>query len=139
MSNFSPLIVEHFSSPRNMGTMPTADIEAEDRSPVCGDQLHLFAQVRDSRIAACSFLAYGCAAAIGTASILTEAILGRVVEELASIQAANVIQMVGGLNPSQRHCAQLAQDLLAALVEAYRNHAHVLSVANSTSSREFVR
>jgi nitrogen fixation NifU-like protein len=126
MSNYSPLIIDHFSNPRNMGEMSTADIDAEVRSPVCGDQIHLFAQVRDDRIAACSFLAYGCAAAIGTASILTDAIQDRMLEELAAIQAADVVELVGGLSPSQRHCAQLAQEVLGSLVYAYRNRCHIL-------------
>jgi nitrogen fixation NifU-like protein len=121
MSNFSSLIIDHFSNPRNMGELPLADLNAVVRSPVCGDQIHLFAQMQEDRIAECTFLAYGCAAAIGTASILTEAIQRRCIDELAMIDAAKIVQLVGGLSPSQRHCAQLGHDAIEALVHAYRN------------------
>jgi nitrogen fixation NifU-like protein len=133
MSNYSSRIIEHFTDPRNMGEMPLADLGAEVRNPVCGDQIRLFARVRDERIAACTFLAYGCAAAIGTASILTEAIQGRTIEELAAVQASDVIEMVGGLSPSQRHCAQLAREVLMSLALSYRN-GYDLKTSGSVSS-----
>jgi nitrogen fixation NifU-like protein len=112
--------------------MPHADIEAEVRNPVCGDQIHLFARLDNKRIVDCSFLAYGCAAALGTASILTEAMKDRTIEELAAIQEADVIKLVGGLSPSQRHCAHLAREVLVALVQSYRNRG-ALDIDNDTT------
>jgi nitrogen fixation NifU-like protein len=120
MGRYSSKIVEYFTHPRNSGKILDADIQAEVRNPVCGDQIQLFARLAEDRITECSFLAYGCAAAIGTASILTEVVTQRTIEELAAVQEAQVIDFVGGLQPSQRHCAELARAVLLSLVDAYR-------------------
>jgi nitrogen fixation NifU-like protein len=120
MSDYSPQIVEHFSNPRNVGEMENPDLSASVGNPVCGDQIHLHVRLAGERIAECRFLAYGCAASLATASILSEAIHGQPVEEVAAIDEARILEMVGGLTPSQRHCATLGRDLLQTLVQSYR-------------------
>ena len=120
MIDYSPRIVEHFANPRNVGEMDDADLKAVVANPVCGDQIHLFARVRDDRLTECSFLAYGCAASIATASILSDEITGRAIDEIEAIDEDAVVEMVGGFAPNHRHCATLAQDVVSALVQDYR-------------------
>jgi nitrogen fixation NifU-like protein len=90
------------------------------KNPVCGDQIHLFARFREGRVAGCTFLAYGCAASLATASILTESVHGLHIDEIAKINEERVIELAGGYTPSQMHCAHLAMEVLAALVRNYR-------------------
>jgi NifU-like protein involved in Fe-S cluster formation len=118
--NFSPRIVEHFTRPRHMGPLPDADVTAEACNSCCGDRLRLYARLDGGRVAACSFLAYGCAALIAVGSLLTEAAVGREVDELAAFDEGRVAELAGGLNPGQRHCAVLGKDTLHALVNAHR-------------------
>jgi nitrogen fixation NifU-like protein len=120
MSDFSPQIVEHFSNPRNVGEMEDPDVTAFVGNPVCGDQIHLFARLADGRVTECTFLAYGCAASLATASILTESIRGQHLDEIAAIDEARVLELVGGLSPTQRHCATLAEDLVKSLIDNAR-------------------
>jgi nitrogen fixation protein NifU and related proteins len=118
--NYSPRVVEHFSRPRNMEALPDADLTAEATSACCGDRLRLYARVDGGRVAACTFLAYGCAALIAVGSLLTEAVVGRPVDELARFDEGRVAELAGGLTPGQRHCAALGKDVLNALVATYR-------------------
>jgi len=103
-----------------MGLLPDPDAMAAVANPCCGDRLHLYARVIDGRVSGCSFLAYGCAPSIAVGSLLTEAVFGREVEELAGFDEQWVAELAGGLTPGQRHCAGLGKDALRALVDNYR-------------------
>lgn len=123
MPEYSKKIVDHFTHPRNAGEMERFDVKAFIGNPVCGDQIHLFARVEHERIVACSFLGYGCAASLATGSILTEEIKGRSFDELLKWEEADIVTMVGGFSPTQRHCATLGRDVVRKLVESYRSGA----------------
>lgn len=121
MSQYSEKLIDHFSNPRNVGEMDGATATATVKSPVCGDHLQLFVKVVDERINETSYVAYGCAGSLATGSVLTEAILGRRIEELTSLSEEDIVALLGGLTPEQRHCATMAWDALAALVANYRD------------------
>jgi len=110
---YSPLIVEHFTNPVLAGVIDDAEIRAFVGNPVCGDQVLLTASVDGSGVITdARFLAYGCAASLATASILATSLPGRRPEDLARTTDADVVQMVGGLAPDQRHCAELGTAVL---------------------------
>lgn len=118
--SFSARIVEHFTNPQNAGEMDSPDVIAFVGNPVCGDQIHLYARIIDDRITDCTFLAYGCTASLATASILTTELKAKSLDEIAALDEAQMVTMVGGLTPSQRHCATLARDVVQSLVHNYR-------------------
>jgi nitrogen fixation protein NifU and related proteins len=118
--SFSPQVVDHFTNPRNLGALLGADVTAVAANPCCGDRIHLYARVQGGRVVACTFLAYGCAAAVAVGSLLTEAVTGRPIDGLAAIDEGRVAEWAGGLQPGQRHCAALGRDALHALVRNYR-------------------
>jgi nitrogen fixation NifU-like protein len=117
MARFSDEIIEHFTHPRNVGELPDPDVSASVADPVCGDQVHLTACVDGGRICEARFLAHGCAAALGTASIVTAWIVGMGPEDLAHLDETAVTRRVGGLAPGHSHCARLAVEVLHALAE----------------------
>ena len=120
MARFSEEIIEHFTRPKNVGELPEPDAGASVADPVCGDQVHLTVRVGDGRICEARFLAHGCAAALGTASIVTAWIVGMRPRDLAHVDEATVTQRVGGLAPNQSHCARLAVEVLHALADELR-------------------
>lgn len=120
MAEYSNKIVDHFTTPRHVGELSPCDVEAFVGNPVCGDQIHLYARVNDGRIEECHFLAYGCAASLATASILCDEVRGLTLDRLLQIQESDVVAMVGGLTPTQKHCATIACDVLRNLVAKYR-------------------
>jgi nitrogen fixation NifU-like protein len=123
MADYSTKIVEHFQNPRNIGEMPEFDAKAFVGNPVCGDQIYLFARLDGDRIVECTFLAYGCAASIATASILTEEIPKHTLDSLQALEERDIVEMVGGLTPTQHHCATIGRDVVRVLVQSCRSGA----------------
>ncbi len=113
---YSPTLLDHFQSPRNAGELsnPTAKIEVTN--PVCGDVLQLSVQLEHTRIVAARFLCRGCTASIACASLLTELIQGRELNQLNDLTADQISTAIGGLPPASTHAAHLAHSALQSLL-----------------------
>jgi nitrogen fixation NifU-like protein len=83
-ASYSPLVVDHFDHPRNVGRLSGADdvVEAEAGSRAQGTQFHLSARLVGNRISAVHFEAYGCPHCIAAGSWLTERLKGLGAEQL---------------------------------------------------------
>ena len=120
MGRFSPTIVDHFTSPRNCGRLPDADVAAFVGNPVCGDQILLTAKVDQDAVSDIAFEAFGCSASLAIASILTERLAGLTVLEVAAVTTDQVLAWSGGLGPDQRHVAELGADVAQRLAGNFR-------------------
>ncbi len=69
---YSETFKDHIANPRNAGELPDANAIAEQTNPVCGDRLRLSLRIRDGRIEAARFLAYGCPPTLACGSVLAE-------------------------------------------------------------------
>ncbi|HSQ69859.1 MAG TPA: SUF system NifU family Fe-S cluster assembly protein [Steroidobacteraceae bacterium] len=78
---YRDVIVDHNRNPRNFRPMPDADRQAEGFNPLCGDRLTLYVRLDGDRIADVSFQGSGCAISVASASLLTESVKGRSIEE----------------------------------------------------------
>jgi nitrogen fixation protein NifU and related proteins len=78
---YQELILDHKRQPRNFRDMPDATRMVDGHNPLCGDQLRLFVKVADGRVEDVSFIGVGCAISMASASMLTEAVKGKTVEE----------------------------------------------------------
>ncbi|MBM4278851.1 MAG: iron-sulfur cluster assembly scaffold protein [Deltaproteobacteria bacterium] len=117
---YSPIVVDHFNHPRNMGEMENPDGVGEAQNPVCGDTMRLFIKVESDRIVDIKFLTFGCGAAIASSSLATEMIKGKTIEEALKISDEDIVKELGGLPPSKIHCSILAKIAIRAAVEDYR-------------------
>ena len=66
---YSEKVMEHFSSPKNVGSMEDPDGVGEVGNPVCGDMMTFNIRVEDNRIKDVKFKTFGCVAAIAVSSI----------------------------------------------------------------------
>ena len=80
---YSEKVLQHFMHPQNVGVMENPDATATEGSPACGDQVTIYLKVDEEKliIEDVSFLSYGCASNIATASIVTEMAKGKSLEE----------------------------------------------------------
>ncbi|MBM4306169.1 MAG: iron-sulfur cluster assembly scaffold protein [Deltaproteobacteria bacterium] len=124
---YSPIVVDHFTHPRNLGEMENPDGMGEAQNPVCGDTMRLFIKVESDRIVDARFLTFGCGAAIASSSIATEMIKGKTIEEALLITDQIVIEALGGLPPSKVHCSILAEMAIQKAVEDYREKSRLKS------------
>jgi len=78
---YQEVILEHSRHPRNAGRPEGADREARGNNPLCGDRVTIYLAVEDGRIRDVGFDARGCAISIASASMMSEMLKGRTVEE----------------------------------------------------------
>jgi len=118
-SAYSPIVIDHFQNPRNVGELPDANAEASVANPVCGDVLKLTLKIAGERITAVRFKTFGCEAAIAASSLLTEMLVGKSLTEAESITAEMITTALGGLPKVKLHASSLAEDGLKQALDAY--------------------
>ena len=102
-------ILDHYQNPRNFGTLEHPDISAEDSNPLCGDEIRIDLKVRGGKIEDVRFTGKGCSISRAAASMLTEEIRGKTLEEVKRIGRDDVLEMLGiELGPVRLKCALLA-------------------------------
>ena len=116
-------ILDHYRHPRNQGTLDDADISSEMDNPVCGDVVRLDVRLKDGRVSDARFSGHGCVISMASASMLTEEILGKTVEDLKALQDGDMFDMMGiTLGPVRAKCGLLPlrvlQEGLSRLEEA---------------------
>ena len=116
---YSPQILEHLENPRNAGELPDATACGTATNPVCGDLLHLYLKIAAACITAARFQAQACPPCLAAASLLTQLLNGRSLDEAKQLKAKDLSAALGGLPRNKEHCAVLAIDALrAALAES---------------------
>jgi nitrogen fixation NifU-like protein len=75
------VILDHNKRPRNFGPLPEANRHAEGVNPLCGDHLTVHVDVEQGVIAHVAFEGAGCAISRASASLMTDAVTGKRIEE----------------------------------------------------------
>ena len=116
---YSPLVMEHFANPRNMGEMEDPSGVGDVGNPTCGDMMRLYLKIENGIIVDAKFKTFGCGAAIASSSILTEMLKGKKLEDALKISNEAVAEALGGLPPVKIHCSVLAEEALKAAMADY--------------------
>jgi nitrogen fixation protein NifU and related proteins len=125
---YSEEVMDHFSNPRNVGTIEDADGIGTEGNPVCGDLMKIYLKVKDNRIEDIKFQTFGCGAAVATSSMATELVKGKTLEEAEELSNKAVAAALGGLPAQKMHCSNLAADAIHAAIKDYREK-HPVAVA----------
>ncbi|MCL9685446.1 Fe-S cluster assembly sulfur transfer protein SufU [Legionella maioricensis] len=78
---YQEIIIDHNRNPRNHHTMDDATTQANGFNPLCGDKLTVYAKLNDGLIVDLSFVGCGCAISQASASLMTEAVKGKTIED----------------------------------------------------------
>ena len=109
-------IQQAIANPKNVGEMADADSVGTVGSPECGDMLRMWVKFKDDGgrkvIDRATFQTFGCETAIAVASVATELIAGKTVEEALSMSGGDLSAPLGALPPMKIHCAQLVEGAL---------------------------
>ena len=118
---YSATIVEHFRHPRNYGALPAPEVAYEDVNPLCGDRIRIELHVStDQTIAAVRFRGDSCIISRAAASILTELIQGRTLQEVVILpQDVLLSALHTPIRPARLKCALLPLHVLQAGIATY--------------------
>ncbi len=114
-------VLELFRNPKNLGRIEDANAEAIAGSLACGDMIAIYLKIDESteKIVDAKFESYGCAANIAAASILTEMVKGKTLQDSWKISWKDVSNELGGLPSVKYHCGVLAVGSLRRAIRAY--------------------
>lgn len=127
------VIMDHYKSPRNKGKFEDGGVSIDLNNPTCGDRITLQMKVEDGVVKDARFVGEGCSISMSSASMMTDAIKGKTLDE--ALQMADNfsglmkgepvefeyedIEALSGVNkfPARIKCATLAWNALRKGVE----------------------
>ncbi|HEX9435926.1 MAG TPA: SUF system NifU family Fe-S cluster assembly protein [Candidatus Limnocylindria bacterium] len=103
-------ILDHYKNPRNYGELEGATHHYHDTNPLCGDEITMFLLVgEDGRVQDVHFTGRGCAISQASASILTDEVKGKTLDELKGFDRDHVLNNLGiTISPARIKCALLS-------------------------------
>lgn len=82
---YREVILDHYRSPRHHGSLASPTICREGLNPLCGDEITIALQIEDGIITDIAFSGSGCSISQSSASMMTEAIVGKSLAEVESV------------------------------------------------------
>lgn len=93
---YQEVILDHNRSPRNFGALPDAQRQAQGYNPLCGDKVTVYLTLKDETIADVRFQGSGCAISTASASLMTEALKGKTLQQAKDLFHAFHELVTGG-------------------------------------------
>ncbi len=114
-SIYREIILDHYQNPRHRGTLDPHDYSYEDNNPLCGDEVRIDVRVKEGAVDEIAFSGQGCAISQASASILTEMVAGKPLDEVKAIDKEALLEEIGiELSPARLKCALLSLKVLKA-------------------------
>ena len=121
--SYGKSVIDHFENPKNVGSMDKNDPNVGtglSGAPACGDVMKLQIRVGDNgMIQEAKFKTFGCGSAIASASLTTEILLGKTLEEAGGVKNTVIAQKLS-LPPVKMHCSMLAEDAIREAISDYK-------------------
>jgi nitrogen fixation protein NifU and related proteins len=106
-------ILEHYRRPHNFGVLEDANASHEGANPLCGDRITLQLRLSGGQVAGVGFTGRGCAISQASASLLTDEIKGKSVDEVAKMTSADILELLGiEISPARLKCALLSLETM---------------------------
>lgn len=112
---YREVILDHYQHPHNHGTLTEPDITFEDSNPLCGDKIRVDLKVENNIVKQVRFSGKGCAISQASASMLTDELIGKSLDDIKKIDKDFIFEMLGiPLSPSRVKCALLSLKVVKA-------------------------
>lgn len=98
---YKEVILDHYKNPRNKREMPEAERSCSKNNPLCGDEITVYVHDEDGKILDVSFVGQGCSISQSSASMMTEAVSGKTVEEVGELTTSVRSMLAGELDPDE--------------------------------------
>lgn len=109
MELYREIILDHYHNPHNKGTIEHPDYSGAASNVSCGDTITLqLALDANERVEDVAFEGEGCAISQASASLATDAMCGKTLEEIQAMNKDDIFELLGGeINPGRINCALL--------------------------------
>lgn len=104
---YQQVILDHNRSPRNFHEIADATHTASGDNPLCGDNIRLYATVKNGKVEDVAFLGSGCAISTASASLMTTAVKGKTIEEAERLFTAFHAMVTGKADPDKAELGKL--------------------------------
>ena len=120
-SVYSEIILDYYRHPRNKGTLDHPQISAKDSNPLCGDIIEMQLELdKNNSVKEVRFNGQGCAISQASASMLTEIVKGKTIDDVRKISKEEILSLIGGqLSAVRLKCALLSLKVLKTGVYNY--------------------
>jgi nitrogen fixation protein NifU and related proteins len=92
---YRSVIMDHYKNPRNKGVLADNNITIDMNNPTCGDVIHLTLQVEEDIVQNAKFEGEGCSISMASASMMTQIVKGKNVEEAVKLAHVFSDMMLG--------------------------------------------
>ena len=92
---YRQVIMDHYKHPRNRGVIEDDSLTINMNNPTCGDRIQLTLKVENEMVVDAKFEGEGCSISMSSASMMTQAIKGKPIDEALKL-ANNFSDMVEG-------------------------------------------
>lgn len=116
---YSEIVMDHFTNPRNVGTIEDADGIGEVGNAKCGDIMRIYLKINNDIIEDVKFETFGCGSAIASSSMATEMIKGKPLSEALTLTNKAVAEALDGLPAHKLHCSVLAEEAIKDAIKNY--------------------
>ncbi len=120
-SIYTEIILDYYRHPRNKGQLENPQISAKDSNPLCGDVIEI-QMVLDGNdtVKDVKYNGQGCAISQASASMLTELVKGKSLDEVRKISKEDILSLIGGqLSAVRLKCALLSLKVMKTGLYSY--------------------
>lgn len=115
-------IIANYEHPHNKGRIDDASCSMHNYNPLCGDDITMYLKIGNGKIDEIKFEGSGCAISMATASMLTDFVKGKTLDDVEKLGVKNLFDLIGfDPGPARLKCATLS---LRALKEATFAYEH---------------
>ena len=98
---YKEVILDHYKNPRNKRDLPGAELSCTRNNPLCGDEITVLVREDGDTLAEVTFQGAGCSISQSSASMMTEAVTGKKVDEAKALAGDFRGMMAGEVEPDE--------------------------------------
>ena len=119
---YNQKIIDIFAKAQNAGVLRGANGVGNATDTICGDMVRIYLNIENEQIVEAKFKAFGCVATIASASVLTDLVLGKTIEQSQHLTDHDICTILGDLPIDKHYCAILGIEALNnALLNYYKS------------------
>lgn len=122
MNLYAEQIIDLYKNPLNKRELRDADITGSGANVICGDHVRMYVKLNGQKtVRDASFEGVGCAISIAAASLLTEEVKNKSLEEIEKMKTEDIFELLGTeLGPSRVKCGVLCLETLQSAIAGNR-------------------